>query len=138
MLISNFIIFLNKTMNFGIEAIELYIPNTYVDQYDLGNNFYYHRSPKSSFQRKVHQRTWTASTLICIPTGRCQLHFTHRYSVFHLAVNNLMQKNNISPSQVGRLEVGTETISDKSKSTKTVLMSLFKGHHDIEGISLFI
>ena len=34
---------------------------------------------------------------------------------------------------MGRLEVGTETLLDKSKSTKTVLMTLFKGYHDIEG-----
>lgn len=44
-----------------------------------------------------------------------------------------MRNNNIQPSQVGRLEVGTETLVDKSKSTKTVLMNLFKGFHDIEG-----
>lgn len=45
-----------------------------------------------------------------------------------------MRNYNIHPSQVGRLEVGTETLLDKSKSTKTVLMTLFKGYHDIEGI----
>ncbi len=48
-------------------------------------------------------------------------------------VRNLMRNYNIHPSQVGRLEVGTETLLDKSKSTKTVLMTLFKGYHDIEG-----
>lgn len=48
-----------------------------------------------------------------------------------------MKKHNISPAQVGRLEVGTETLTDKSKSTKTILMTLFQGHHDIEGKSLF-
>lgn len=36
---------------------------------------------------------------------------------------------------IGRLEVGTETIIDKSKSLKTILMMLFKGNHDIEGVS---
>lgn len=37
---------------------------------------------------------------------------------------------------MGRLEVGTETIVDKSKSVKTVLMDLFQksGNMDIEGI----
>lgn len=34
---------------------------------------------------------------------------------------------------VGRVEVGTETLVDKSKSTKTVLMDLFPGNTDIEG-----
>jgi len=37
----------------------------------------------------------------------------------------LMRKNGIKPDQIGRLEVGTETLLDKSKSLKTVLMNLF-------------
>lgn len=41
-------------------------------------------------------------------------------------LKNLLQKYNITPSQIGRLEVGTETIIDKAKSAKTVLMSFFK------------
>jgi hydroxymethylglutaryl-CoA synthase len=37
---------------------------------------------------------------------------------------------------VGRLEVGTETLVDKSKSTKTVLMQLFEGNSNIEGATV--
>jgi hydroxymethylglutaryl-CoA synthase len=37
---------------------------------------------------------------------------------------------------IGRVEVGTETLIDKSKSTKTVLMELFKGNSDIEGATI--
>lgn len=37
---------------------------------------------------------------------------------------------------VGRIEVGTETLIDKSKSTKTVLMDLFPGNTDIEGATI--
>jgi len=37
---------------------------------------------------------------------------------------------------VGRLEVGTESLVDKSKSTKTVLMDLFKGNTDVEGATI--
>jgi hydroxymethylglutaryl-CoA synthase len=37
---------------------------------------------------------------------------------------------------VGRLEVGTETLVDKSKSVKTVLMDLFLGNPDIEGATV--
>ncbi len=33
--------------------------------------------------------------------------------------------------------MGTETLVDKSKSTKTVLMSLFGDNHDIEGNILY-
>ncbi|TIC01075.1 hydroxymethylglutaryl-CoA synthase [Wallemia mellicola] len=52
------------------------------------------------------------------------------------AVSGLLKKYNVDPKNIGRLEVGTETIIDKSKSTKTVLMDLFKesGNTDIEGI----
>lgn len=43
----------------------------------------------------------------------------------------------MDPKQVGRLEVGTETMLDKSKSVKTVLMTLFKesGNYDVEGVT---
>ncbi|KAG8994597.1 ATP-dependent 5'-3' DNA helicase hcs1 [Tulasnella sp. JGI-2019a] len=51
-------------------------------------------------------------------------------------VNNLLTKYHIDPASIGRIDVGTETIIDKSKSVKTVLMDLFaeSGNHDIEGI----
>jgi hydroxymethylglutaryl-CoA synthase len=42
----------------------------------------------------------------------------------------------IDPLSVGRLEVGTETLVDKSKSTKTVLMDLFPGNTHIEGATV--
>lgn len=42
----------------------------------------------------------------------------------------------IDPSEIGRLEVGTETLVDKSKSTKTVLMDLFPGNTNIEGATV--
>ena len=42
----------------------------------------------------------------------------------------------IDPKTVGRLEVGTETLVDKSKSTKTVLMQLFPNNTDMEGATV--
>jgi hydroxymethylglutaryl-CoA synthase len=55
---------------------------------------------------------------------------------FILVVSSLLSKYNIDPTSIGRIEVGTETIIDKSKSVKTVLMELFapSGNTDIEGI----
>jgi len=47
-----------------------------------------------------------------------------------------LDRYNIDPHQVGRLEIGTETLVDKSKSTKTVLMDLFPGNTDIEGATV--
>jgi len=52
------------------------------------------------------------------------------------AVSGLLEKFNIDPKSIGRIDVGTETIIDKSKSVKTTLMDLFaeSGNFDIEGI----
>ncbi|KAJ7504263.1 hydroxymethylglutaryl-coenzyme A synthase N terminal-domain-containing protein [Mycena galericulata] len=52
------------------------------------------------------------------------------------AVSGLLKKYNIDPISIGRIEVGTETMIDKSKSVKTTLMGLFaeSGNFDIEGI----
>jgi hydroxymethylglutaryl-CoA synthase len=56
--------------------------------------------------------------------------------LYYPVVSSLMRKYNVDPRSIGRLEVGTETIIDKSKSVKTVLMDLFasSGNHDIEGL----
>ena len=58
-------------------------------------------------------------------------------SISLTVVRNLLKKHRISPHLIGRLEVGTETLLDKAKSVKTVLMNLFKssGNHDVEGIT---
>nr|BAQ25474.1 hydroxymethylglutaryl-CoA synthase [Phaffia rhodozyma] len=52
------------------------------------------------------------------------------------AVSGLLSKYNVDPKSIGRIDVGTESIIDKSKSVKTVLMDLFESHGntDIEGI----
>lgn len=49
---------------------------------------------------------------------------------------SLLKKYDVDPRSIGRIDVGTETIIDKSKSVKTVLMDLFapSGNTDIEGI----
>nr|XP_033772731.1 hydroxymethylglutaryl-CoA synthase, cytoplasmic-like isoform X1 [Geotrypetes seraphini]XP_033772732.1 hydroxymethylglutaryl-CoA synthase, cytoplasmic-like isoform X1 [Geotrypetes seraphini] len=51
-------------------------------------------------------------------------------------VQRLLERNHVPCTSIGRLEVGTETIIDKSKAVKTVLMQLFEdsGNTDIEGI----
>lgn len=44
------------------------------------------------------------------------------------AVTSLLEKYAIDPKQIGRLEVGSETVIDKSKSIKTFLMQIFEVH----------
>lgn len=108
--------------NVGILAMELYFPFLYVDQNEL-----------ESFD-KVSKGKYT------IGLGQSKMGFcTDREDINSLCltvVNRLMERNNISYESIGRLEVGTETIIDKSKSVKTVLMQLFEesGNTDIEGI----
>lgn len=48
-------------------------------------------------------------------------------SIFSLTVvTSLFEKYGIDPKQIGRLEVGSETVIDKSKSIKTFLMQIFE------------
>lgn len=58
------------------------------------------------------------------------------YSMALTTLSSLIQKYNVDPRNIGRLEVGTETLLDKSKSVKTVLMQLFEpcGNTNIEGV----
>ena len=56
-------------------------------------------------------------------------------SMMLTATRDLLEEANVDPYEVGRLEVGTETLVDKSKSTKTSLMRLFgDANGDIEGV----
>lgn len=50
---------------------------------------------------------------------------------------SLFEKYGIDPREIGRVEVGTETLIDKSKSTKTALMKLFGDNTDIEGVTSY-
>jgi hydroxymethylglutaryl-CoA synthase len=109
--------------NIGILGMEVYFPPTYVAQEDL-----------EKFD-KVGKGKYT------IGLGQTAMSFVNDRediaSISLTCLKNLMVKNNIRPEAIGRLEVGTETLLDKAKSLKTVLMSLFKesGNYDIEGVT---
>ena len=106
----------------GILATEIYFPYQYVDQTEL-----------EAFDG-VSAGKYT------IGLGQGKMGFcTDREDINSLCltvVERLMERNNISYTDIGRLEVGTETIIDKSKSVKTVLMQLFEGsgNTSVEGI----
>lgn len=116
----------NTTMrpeNVGILAMEVYFPANYVDQADL------------------EQAAGISAGKITKGLGQDQMCFTgDREDVNSIAltvVQNLLEKYEIDPAEIGRLEVGTESLVDKSKSTKTVLMDLFResGNTNIEGVT---
>jgi len=106
----------------GILALEVYFPHTCVNQTEL-----------ETFDG-VSAGKYT------IGLGQTNMGFCgDREDINSLAmtaVRKLMERNGVAYSDVGRLEVGTETILDKSKSTKTVLMQLFaeSGNTNVEGI----
>uniref|UniRef100_F6SD16 Hydroxymethylglutaryl-CoA synthase n=1 Tax=Equus caballus TaxID=9796 RepID=F6SD16_HORSE len=106
----------------GIVALEIYFPSQYVDQAELEK------------YDGVDAGKYT------IGLGQAKMGFcTDREDINSLCltvVQNLMERNSLSYDCIGRLEVGTETIIDKSKSVKTNLMQLFEesGNTDIEGI----
>uniref|UniRef100_A0A8C3YCR5 Hydroxymethylglutaryl-CoA synthase n=1 Tax=Catagonus wagneri TaxID=51154 RepID=A0A8C3YCR5_9CETA len=106
----------------GILALEVYFPAQYVDQTDLEkfNNVEAGRYTVGLGQTHM---------------GFCSVQEDVN-SLCLTVVQRLMERTQLPWDSVGRLEVGTETIIDKSKAVKTVLMELFQdsGNTDIEGI----
>ncbi|KAI9178799.1 3-hydroxy-3-methylglutaryl coenzyme A synthase [Blastocladiella emersonii ATCC 22665] len=107
----------------GIVAMEIYFPRRCIEQVDL------------------EKHDGVSAGKYTIGLGQTQMAFVDDRedinSICLTAVRNLMDKYKISYADVGRLEVGTETIIDKSKSVKTHLMDLFASHGNtaIEGIA---
>ena len=108
--------------NVGITALEIYFPKCYVDQTEL------------------EQNDGVSAGKYTVGLGQDKMGFcSDREDINSLCltvVQNLIRRTGISYHDIGRLEVGTETIIDKSKSTKSVLMQLFadSGNTDIEGV----
>ncbi|KAH9872043.1 3-hydroxy-3-methylglutaryl coenzyme A synthase, partial [Plenodomus biglobosus] len=115
-----------RPSNIGIKAIELYFPSQAtlqcVDQAEL-----------EKFDG-VSQGKYT------IGLGQTKMSFCDdREDIYSLAlttVSSLFRKYSVDPKSIGRLEVGTETLLDKSKSVKSVLMQLFEesGNYNVEGV----
>ncbi|KAL5118059.1 3-hydroxy-3-methylglutaryl coenzyme A synthase [Pleosporales sp. CAS-2024a] len=112
----------SRPSNIGIKAIELYFPSQCVDQTEL-----------ESFDG-VSQGKYT------IGLGQTKMSFCDDrediYSLALTALSSLFKKYSVDPKTIGRLEVGTETLLDKSKSVKSVLMQLFdeSGNYNVEGV----
>ena len=106
----------------GMIALEIYFPYQYVDQAEL----------------EVFDGVSTGKYTIGLGQGKMGFCSDSEdiNSLCLTVVQKLVEKNNLSYEDIGRLEVGTETIIDKSKSVKTVLMQLFEesGNTNVEGI----
>ncbi|KAG8132983.1 hypothetical protein E2320_010803 [Naja naja] len=106
----------------GILALEVYFPFQYVEQSELEK---YDGVESGKYTIGLGQKQM----------GFCAAHEDIN-SLCLTVVQHLVERNNLCWDSIGRLEVGTETIIDKSKAVKTVLMQLFQdsGNTDIEGI----
>lgn len=106
----------------GIRAIHFVIPSLYVEQTDLEQ---YDNVSAGKYTVGLGQKQMGFCTDLEDVNSLCLT-----------AVSQLVENNGISYADIGRLEVGTETIIDKSKSVKTVLMELFaaSGNFEVEGI----
>jgi len=113
-----------NTKDVGILAMEMYVPQRYVSQEKL-----------ETFD-KVSAGKYT------VGLGQKNMAFVDDRedinSIALTAVQRLLENYKIDPKSIGRLDVGTESLVDKSKSSKTVLMELFKasGNRDIEGATV--
>ena len=108
--------------NVGILAMEVYFPYTFVNQ------------------EKLEEFDGVSKGKYTIGLGQKNMGFCgDREDINSLSltvVHKLMERNSLNPIDIGRLEVGTETLIDKSKSVKSVLMQLFQesGNSSIEGV----
>lgn len=111
-----------SSANIGIISIATYFPKTYVSQEDL-----------EKFD-KVDSGKYTKG-LMQDKMGFCT-DLEDINSIALTVTKRLIDQSGVSVNDIGYLEVGTETILDKSKSVKTVLMDLFEssGNTDIEAV----
>lgn len=109
-------------VNVGVLALEVYFPKTCVNHTQL------------------EQFDGVGTGKYTIGLGQTNMGFCGDLedinSLCLTVLQGLVEKNGLSYTDIGRLEVGTETILDKSKSVKTVLMQLFiaSGNNSVEGI----
>lgn len=114
----------SRAENVGILAVEAYVASRCVRQEDL------------------EKADGVSTGKYTVGLGQKKLAFVDDRedinSIMLTAVQRLLDNYGIDPKQIGRLEVGTESFVDKSKSTKTTLMRLFEdaGNRDLEGATV--
>ncbi|CAL9085008.1 hydroxymethylglutaryl-CoA synthase [Musa acuminata AAA Group] len=111
-----------KVKDVGILAMDIYFPSTCVQQEAL----------------EAHDGASKGKYTIGLGQ-ECMAFCTEVEDVISMSltvVTSLLEKYQIDPKQIGRLEVGSETVIDKSKSIKTWIMQIFEesGNTDVEGV----
>ncbi|VDP06702.1 unnamed protein product [Soboliphyme baturini] len=106
----------------GILALEVYYPSMYVDQNELEE---FDGASRGKYTIGLGQN---AMGFCSDCEDVCSLALT--------VTQHLLECYSVHPSSIGYIAVGTESLIDKSKSVKTVLMQLFSkcGNNDVEGV----
>lgn len=109
-------------LDVGILAVEIHFPYLYVDQEELEK----FDGVPGKYTLGLGQRRMG----FCADTEDvCSLALT--------VLGNLMDRQHLTAKQIGRLDVGTESSVDKSKSVKSVLMQILapdEAEGDVEGV----
>ncbi|KAL7694134.1 putative hydroxymethylglutaryl-CoA synthase, beta-ketoacyl synthase, thiolase [Plasmopara halstedii] len=113
---------LTRPSNVGILAMEVHFPVTFVDQSEMEA---YDGVGSGKYTMGLGQVS------MAVPGDREDVN-----ALALTVVSRLLNKYQVASEQIGRLEVGTETLVDKSKSTKTVLMQLFDNNTDVDGATV--
>ena len=115
------------TQDVGIHALEVYIPAAFVEQTAMEKA----NGCPGKYTRGLGQERMVA---VADDQDVVSLSLTALHRLLET-----MRKLGISPTEVGRLEVGTESMFDRSKSVKTHLMQLFAEYnvHDLEGTDVY-
>lgn len=98
--------------NVGILAMETYFPAQYIEQNKLEK---FDQVSEGKYTIGLGQQRMS----FCLDNEDIN-------SICLTVLNNLFENYAIDPNEIGRLDVGTETLIDKSKSIKTMLMRLFE------------
>ena len=98
--------------NVGILAMETYFPAQYIEQNKLEK---FDQVSEGKYTIGLGQQRMS----FCLDNEDIN-------SICLTVLNNLFENYEIDPNEIGRLDVGTETLIDKSKSIKTMLMRLFE------------
>lgn len=106
----------------GVIGLDIHLPASFVDQ------------------ARLERHDAVAAGKYTAGLGQQQMAFVDTdedvQSMALTATRRLLRASGVAPRDIGRVEVGTESMVDKSKSVKSALMSLWndEGVHDVEGV----
>lgn len=115
--------------NIGIRAIEVHFPRNYILQEDLEDYDIEQLGPESHDKIKGKYTKGIGQTALAFCTDR-----EDTVSIAMNAIQSLFDKYNLNETMFGRLEVGTESSIDRSKSIKSFILQMFPTNHTLLGV----